>query len=319
MSHKRISLFSIIVATLFHVAGCSSQKNYIHPQVKIDIENLRATVNQLTTVTPQRNFDNPESLNNVAEYIKNKFTEYGLNPVEQRYEVDNVTYKNIIASWGPHDLPVLVIGAHYDVYAELPGADDNASGVAGIVELGRLISKNKPTLNYRIELVAYTLEEPPFFRTENMGSFIHASSLHEKNTKLLGMVSLEMIGYFTEAEDSQEYPVSIMKLFYPKKGNYIAVVGNFSSSSLSRHFAENISSTPINTEKLNAPSFIPGIDFSDHMNYWKFGYKAIMITDTSFYRNSNYHEKTDTIDTLNFHKMSEVIQGVYWSLLNLKV
>lgn len=132
------------------------------------------------------------------------------------------------------------------------------------------------------------------------------------------MASLEMIGFFSNEKKSQEYPVSIMKLFYPTKGDFIAIVGNYRSSRLIRHFFSNMKSSSINIEQLKAPSFLTGVDFSDHLNYWEFGYKAIMITDTSFYRNPNYHMKSDTIETLDFHKMAEVIKGLYWSLINIK-
>jgi Zn-dependent M28 family amino/carboxypeptidase len=304
------------LATL--LSACITQESHLHPDVTVNPDNLYATVNQLVTVNPARSFNNHSSLENIAQYIKSKYSEYGLLATEQEYEVRGVSYKNIIASYGPTNSPVLVIGAHYDVFDELPGADDNASGVAGILELARLISILKPSLNYRIEFVVYTLEEPPFFRTEHMGSFIHAKSLHENNVEVIGMASLEMIGYFSDSGSSQEYPLSGMKLFYPTVGDFIAVVSNFSSSSLSRRFVNNLAATALNTEQLRAPSFITGVDFSDHMNYWNFGYDAVMITDTSFYRNANYHKMTDTLDTLNYTKMAEVVKGVYWTLINLQ-
>lgn len=300
------------------LVGCSLQASPMRPQIDISITGLKETVQKLSTTEPPRSFSNPESLDQVARYIKSKFSEYGLSPVEQVYQVDKVAYKNVVASYGPPDAPVLVVGAHYDVFGDLPGADDNASGVAGLIELARLLHTQQPKLNYRIELVAFTLEEPPFFRSFLMGSYVHAKSLYEQDVEVIGMVCLEMIGYFSSAKKSQNYPVPLMRLFYPGTGNFIALVGNFGSSSLSGHFRKNFAAESLEVRQLHAPSFVPGVDFSDHMNYWKFGYKAIMITDTSFYRNANYHQETDTIDTLDFEKMAEVVRGVYWGLVNLK-
>jgi hypothetical protein len=151
-----------------------------------------------------------------------------------------------------------------------------------------------------------------------MGSFVHAKSLHDERATVLGMVSLEMIGYYSDAPKSQFYPLPLMRLFYPSQGNFIGVVGNFSSSRLITHFRDTVKLAAIDAESLKAPFFVIGVDFSDHMNYWKFGYPAIMITDTAFYRNPNYHSESDTIDTLNFDKMKEVIKGVYWALVNLE-
>ncbi len=289
----------------------------MNPDILIDTSHLHSVVKSMTDIQPSRNYENIDSLNKAAELIKDQFIEYGYETVEQIYRIDGGEYKNIIASFGPEAAPRFIVGAHYDVYINQPGADDNASGVAGLLELARLFHVYKPELNYRIDFVAYTLEEPPFFRTEGMGSYIHAKGLHDENIEVLGMVSLEMIGYYTEAPKSQEYPLSLMKLIYPSTGNFIAVVGNYKSSKLVNHFIENIKLTSIGVESLKAPSFLKGVDFSDHMNYWKFEYDAIMITDTAFYRNPNYHEVTDTIDTLDFEKMAEVVKGVYLALINM--
>ena len=125
-----------------------------------------------------------------------------------------------------------------------------------------------------------------------------------------------MIGYFTDVPKSQEYPLSLMKLVYPTTGNFIGIVGNFSSSKLVKHVKTHMKVTNIDVESLVSPSLLPGVDFSDHLNYWAFDYKAVMVTDTSFYRNPNYHKKTDTIDTLNFEKIGEVVKGVYWAIIN---
>ncbi len=314
-----MKIIYILLTAFIIFAGCLSgkQADQLKPNVIIDTDHLHSVVKSMTDIKPSRNHDNIDSLNKTAELITNRFAEYGYDAVEQVYSANGREYKNIIASYGPEAAPRFIVGAHYDVCYIQPGADDNASGVAGLLELARLFKVHEPDLNYRVDFVAYTLEEPPFFRTEKMGSYVHAKLLHDEKIDILGMVSLEMIGYFTEAPKSQEYPVSLMKLFYPSTGNFIAVVGNYNSSELVSLFKKKLKLTSIGVESLKAPSFLAGVDFSDHMNYWKFEYDAIMITDTAFYRNKNYHEVTDTIETLNFDKMAEVVKGVYWALINM--
>lgn len=293
-----------------------ARENFL-PEVPIETEELVHAVGFLTSLRPYRNFRNVNSLNKAADFIFRQLLQNGLQPSFQPYLVDGKGYKNVVASLGPADAARLVIGAHYDVYEEQDGADDNASGVAGLLTLARLLKPHENELNIRIDFVAFTLEEPPFFRTEQMGSFVHAKSVSESAENVIGMISLEMIGYFTEEPDSQEFPVSVMKLIYPTTGNFIAVVSNFSSSRLKNHFKKSLSLTSIDVETLAAPSSIKGVDFSDHLNYWKHDIDAIMITDMAFFRNPHYHKKTDTIETLDFEKMKEVIKGVYWGVLEL--
>jgi Zn-dependent M28 family amino/carboxypeptidase len=295
----------------------ASDREYKKPEIPIDENQLYSIVQKLACISPSRNYRNIVSLNQAADFIRNEFLKYGYSPLEQKYRVSGSEYKNIIATYGPETAPRFIVGAHYDVYGEQPGADDNASGIAGLLNLAELFKKHAPKINIRIDFVAYTLEEPPFFRTKNMGSFIHAKSLHDAKVNVLGMLSLEMLGFYSDAAQSQGYPLPFMNLFYPSKGNFIGVVGNFASSGLVRHFRNTMRLSSVDVESLSAPSFLIGVDFSDHMNYWKFGYHAIMITDTSFYRNPNYHSGSDTIDTLNFARMKEVVKGVYRALINL--
>ncbi len=164
------------------------------------------------------------------------------------------------------------------------------------------------TLNKRIVLVAYTLEEPPIYASDKMGSVIHAESLKGKDVEL--MISLEMIGYFDNQTNSQDYPVSALGLLYPNDGDFIAVVDEvFSSAGVALKKTINQQGL-IEAYSINAPANIPGIDFSDHRSYWALDIPAVMITDTSFYRNPNYHTVDDTFDTLDYQKMSYVVTGV---------
>lgn len=311
--------FIVIILTILFFGVCMPADNYPNISNSFDKKELKEHVKFLSELTPARNYLNIQSLDAASDYIEQKFIKYGYSPLFQVYQAKGRLYKNIIASYGNPDLPVFVIGAHYDVCGNQPGADDNASGVAALLSLAREFSQKKPALPFRIEFVAFTLEEPPFFRTKNMGSYVHAKSMRDKHTNVIGMVCLEMLGYFTSEDNSQSYPIFLMKLFYPSKGDFIAVVGNFNSNSLVMHFFNNMRQESLKVEKLISPSILPGVDFSDHKNYWKFGYKAIMITDTAFYRNKNYHEVSDTIETINFTKLAEVTNGIYFAVTKLKL
>jgi hypothetical protein len=313
---QRTSVIIAILSILL-VSGCTSA-HFTYPDTGVSIENLESTVRFLTTLQPSRSYNHPDSMKKASMYISQKLAEYGLKPIEQGFVVEGQPYVNIVASVGPRTGARLIVGAHYDVCGDQPGADDNASAIAGLLEVARFAKKHEAELPFGIDFVAYTLEEPPFFRTAHMGSYVHAESLHKGNVLVKGMICLEMIGVFTDKEKSQTYPLSLLRLFYPSKGDFIAVVGNFGSSSLVKQVAAHMKAASIPVETLKAPSFITGVDFSDHRNYWEFGYDAVMVTDTSFYRNRNYHEATDTMDTLDFKRMQEVVKGVCWSILNIK-
>ena len=287
-----------------------------YAQAGADTLLLKKHLHELTKQEGYRNYRDLKTLNAAADYIKQEFAQWADTTFFQEYTVGGQVYKNVIARFGSHNPNTIVVGAHYDVAGNQPGADDNGSGTAGLLELARLL-KDKP-LRHRLELVAYTLEEPPFFRTENMGSYIHAKSLKEDNAAVAGMISLEMIGYFSDAKGSQEYPVGALKLVYGNKGNYITAVRSFSAGGFAKRFARTFKQQGlIRTKRFTGPAWLPGLDFSDHLNYWKFGYSALMITDTAFYRNKNYHQPTDSMETLNLPKMALVVDQVLLTLLQM--
>jgi Zn-dependent M28 family amino/carboxypeptidase len=223
--------------------------------------------------------------------------------------VDRTTYRNVSAMFGPSGPDRLVVGAHYDAAGPYPGADDNASGVAGLIELAHGLGAAAPAR--AVELVAYTLEEPPFFTTPQMGSAVHAASLRRQQIRVRAMLSLEMIGYFSDAPNSQLFPHPVLKALYPSTGNFIAVIGKLAQPMLSPRVARAMrrgSVLPVRV--LVAPPALPGIDFSDHRSYWQAGYGAVMITDTAFYRNPNYHTPRDRPETLDYRRMASVVQSV---------
>lgn len=270
----------------------------------------------LTKTGEYRAYPNTVQLNKSASYIKSVFEIYADSVSFQEFAVQGQVFRNVVATFRPRAAKRIIVGAHYDVCGNQEGADDNASGVVGLLELARLLKGQ--VLKYRIDLVAYTLEEPPFFRSEQMGSYVHAKALADQGEEVFGMISLEMIGYFKDAKRTQEYPVGILSLFYGNKGNYITLVKKWGAGKFSRQFCRRyISAKAIRTKKFSGPTSLPGLDFSDHMNYWHFGYSAVMITDTAFYRNKNYHQSSDTMETLDIRRMALVIDGVHNALITM--
>ncbi len=277
---------------------------------------IKSHLTAITKTLHFRNYKNIAQLNKTAEYISTVFQQYSDSIRIQEYAVNGQIYKNVICSFGTENKKRIIIGAHYDVCGDQEGADDNASGIAGLLELCRLLQGQK--LKQRVDLVAYTLEEPPYFRTEYMGSYVHAKALADNKTEVYGMISLEMIGYFKDEKKSQSYPVGLLSLFYGNKGNYITLVKKLGAGQFARSFCRKYKSAKsIRTKTFTAPPSLPGIDFSDHLNYWKFGFSALMITDTSFFRNKNYHEPTDTILTLDIKRMAQVIDGIFNTIMTL--
>lgn len=286
--------------------------------IPVNKERLYADVHKLTSIDPPRNYANLDSLNAIADYIHEEFKQWDCTTEVQAYEADGEVYKNIVASFNAEKSSRLVIGAHYDVCGDQPGADDNASAVAGLLEVGRLIHQLKPILNHRVDLVAFSLEEPPFFQTPLQGSAIHASSLAKNRVEVKAMICLEMIGYFSDEPNSQLFPLPQLASLYPSVGNFIVVVGRTGEEQLVQQVKCSMQEAAnIDVQSINAPPGVTGITFSDHASYWDQGYPAVMINNTSFYRNPHYHKVTDTIDTLDFDKMTEVVRGVYWALVGL--
>ena len=304
-----IALWFWVTQPLLARATPSSQRS-------IDPSRLETHVRKLSAELAPRNESNTQNLDLVAAYIQSEFSQTNAVVSQQSYQVQDKTYRNVIAEFGPDSEEHIVVGAHYDTAGPLPGADDNASGVAGLIELAHLLGRQQPPL--RVELVAFTLEEPPYFRTNKMGSAVHAESLRAENKRVRAMLCLEMIGYFSDEPGSQRFPAGILSAFYPSTGNYIGVVGRLSDWSLVRQTkAAMRNAAPLPVYSINAPSFVTGVDFSDHVNYWNAGYSAVMITDTAFYRNVNYHTARDTAEKLDYKRMAMVVEGVYATVVEL--
>ncbi|MDQ3058419.1 MAG: M28 family peptidase [Pseudomonadota bacterium] len=276
--------------------------------VAASVDRLEQHVRKLSIDFSGRTFENLTQLEGAAGYIASEFAALGLAVQSQNFRAQGRPYRNLVAALGPDTREVLVIGAHYDVAGNQPGADDNASGVAGLIELARLL-KDQP-LRQRIELVAFANEEPPFFRTPDMGSAVHARSLTAGGRRASLMLSLECIGYFSDEPGSQAHPARLLNAVYPTTGNFIALVGRLEDGAITRQVkAAMLSASDLPVESINAPAFVVGVDFSDHLNYWREGFVGLMLTDTAFYRNQAYHSAADTADRLDYGRMAKVIDG----------
>jgi Zn-dependent M28 family amino/carboxypeptidase len=286
-----------------------------HFPKQVVMENLYKHVEYLSGKIGERHLWRDDSLGKTADYVESALTACGYTVWRQTYSCYGKSVSNLIAEKTGANKEVVIVGAHYDTVPGTPGADDNASGVAGLLELGRLLRENSNKKS--LAFVAFVNEEPPCFGSPKMRSMVYAKHAREQRTPAEVMVSLEMIGYFSE-ERIQAYPLPGMGLVYPKTGDYIGVVGNFRSSSYVSFFKKGIRKhSNIIARSLTAPEFFGGINLSDHYSFWRHGYRAVMITDTSFFRNRNYHQETDTIDTLDFARMAEVVKGLYCTLLEL--
>ncbi len=282
----------------------------------VDASRLEMHVRRLSETFRPRDFRHPENLDRVADYLRTELGRAGGRVEEQTYRVGGRTFRNVIARFGPERGERIVVGAHYDAFGDLPGADDNASGVAGLLELAVLLGHQAPRTP--VELVAYTLEEPPIFRTADMGSARHAARLKAQGVPVRAMLCLEMIGYFSDREDSQQYPASALGALYPSRGDFITVVGDLGSMALVRRVKSAMQgASPLKVESLNAPRSVPGVDYSDHYPYWDAGFPAVMITDTADNRNFAYHTAEDTADRLDYRRMAQVVQGVHAAVMDL--
>lgn len=314
-----VSLFVLFIVMIVLLVIVTVQPVFISAQQPLpavtDQATLKSYVYHLSEELPPRS-DDIDNLNTSAEYIHSVLSRFSQDVSYQEFEVDGETHKNVIARFGEpsNKCGTYVLGAHYDVFKAHPGADDNASGVAGMLELARLFSKE--TLACPVELVAYTLEEEIRGGRVHMGSYQHAKSIVDNNIELEWMISLEMIGYYSDEPNSQNYPLSILHALYPSKGNFIALVGNFDQTGITREIKstfKQVSDFPV--ESINTSERVPGITWSDHASYWELGLPALMLTDTSYNRNFNYHTANDTWDTLDYQRMAKVVDAMFYLTL----
>ncbi len=231
-----------------------------------------------------------------------------------------LTFRNIIAERRGTEQPdrVIVIGAHYDTVVGSPGADDNASGVAVLLELARLHARTR--FRKTVRFVAFTLEEPPFFRSRHMGSRVYARALKERREQVEAMLCLESVGYYSHEKGSQSFPwlVFWLRWRYPTTGNFIAIVSNAASQPLQTQVRDALKANmDLAVETYTGPWWVPGVDWSDHGSFWNEDYPAVMLTDTALFRNPQYHRLTDLPDRLDYRAMTELVRGLAGALTAL--
>lgn len=271
---------------------------------------LLAHVEMLAGTIGERNVWRYDGLQRAAEYIEAQLTHNGYEPRRQTFDVSRVPVSNIEAILAGTTRPteIVVLGAHYDTVSGCPGANDNGTGVAALLELSRRFA-GRPQAR-TIRFVAFVNEEPPFFHTEQMGSVVYANAARAQNDNIVAMLALETMGYYSDVKGSQTYPQPIA-MMYPDVGNFIGFVANMASARMMmrarRAFKER---TAFPLQSAAAPASIPGVGWSDQWSFWEAGYPGMMVTDTAPYRYPWYHTPEDTPDKISADKVAHVVDGL---------
>ncbi len=280
-------------------------------------ERLRDHVYRLAETIGERNVYRPQALHAAEDYITQVWRGLGYAVVPQEYTAKGVRSANleITRTGSIHPNEIILIGAHYDSVIGSPGANDNASGVAALLELSRLLTAVGPARTLR--LVAFVNEEPPFFNIGQPGSMLYARQARRRGHDIRLMASLETIGCYSNEPGSQSYP-PLLRHWYPDRGDFVAFVSNFRSRRLMRQLARAFRATSdFPLEHAALPAIIPGVAWSDHLSFWRQRYRAMMITDTAFYRYPYYHTAQDTPERLDYHKLARLTTGLFRALVAL--
>ncbi|CAN5124448.1 M28 family peptidase [soil metagenome] len=325
------ALAAALVASL-RLPAYSGTLEPLTAEQKLLVKSLRSHVQQLAGNIGARSLTkNPAGLERAAQYIEQNFSAAGFKPSRHTFSVSGyfkdglwgATHATQSASNIIIEIPgtdkrseVVVIGAHYDAVDDCPGANDNGSGVAAMLEIAKAFASERFARTVRF--VAFTNEEPPFFRSDDMGSYYYAKSCKHNGDNIVAMLSLETIGYYSDKPDSQHFPVPALALLYPKTGNFLTFIGNLDSRALLTKCATAfIAASKFPTQTLAAPANLSGVDFSDQLSFWRCGYPGIMVTDTAPYRYPHYHTKQDTVDKINYDCLARVTDGLTKTIRSL--
>jgi Zn-dependent M28 family amino/carboxypeptidase len=272
---------------------------------------LRRHVEKLAVEIGERNVQTYDELLQTSDYIATTLEKFGYTVTRLPYEAAGKQVTNLAAELpgsGPKADEILVVGAHYDTVRDCPGANDNGTGVAAVLDMARLMAQDKP--NRTVRFVLFVNEEPPFFQTEQMGSLVYARKCKADGDRIVGMISMETIGFYSDARGSQKYPVPF-NLVFPDTGNYIAfVTDNGSRDFVMKTVGAFRRLTSFPSEGVAAPASVQGVGWSDHWSFRQVGYPALMVTDTAPFRYAHYHETTDTPDKIDFDRTARVVMGV---------
>ena len=310
-----VALAIVVFLAWLLVAQPSCRRN--HTSVtRADPVKLRGHVEALSQHFFPRDWQHRDNLDRCSDYIARHFRQAGATVEFQTFAVGKRQFRNVIGRFNKGKGPRIIVGAHYDACGEEPGADDNASGIASLIELAYCFGHDAPASP--VELVAYVLEEPPFFQSGMMGSDIHARSIAGNKAGVRGVIVLEMVGAFNDEWGSQAYPAPVLRLLYPSRANFIGVVGRWDQGDWIKTVKAGMKgATDLPVYSIRAPTVIPGVDFSDHASYWPYGIKAVMVADTAFYRNKAYHKSGDTADKLDYDRMAKVVVSVFEAIRSL--
>lgn len=272
---------------------------------------LKKHIAQLAIKIGERNLTKYKSLCKAADYVEGELKSYGFTTERQTFDVRGLDCFNISAEIKGTTKPdeILIIGAHYDSAEGTPGANDNGSGTAAMLTLAQHFKESKSDRTLRF--VAFTNEEPPYFQTrDQMGSWVYAVKCRMEDQNIVGVISLETMGYFTDKENSQKYPPPLDRL-YPSTGNFIGFVGNIGSGKMQRRVLKSFkANSKVPAEGAALPGNLPGVGWSDHWSFWQEGYDGIMVTDTAPYRYPHYHKASDTPNQINFPVFAKVVEGL---------
>ena len=289
----------------------------MHQAAAATREAVEQHVTALARDIGERNVQRPHALTAAADYIAGQWRAQGYEVTPQYYTTHGVKSANLEVTRRGKTRPdeFILVGAHYDSVVGSPGANDNASGVAAMLELSRLFAAIEPARSVRF--VAFVNEEPPFFFWKEMGSMVYARAARQRGDDIRLMLALETIGYYRDEPGSQRYP-PLFKWFYPDRGNFIAFVSNFRSRSpMLRTVAAFRARSDFPVEHTATFEWVPGVNWSDHLSFWRQGYPALMVTDTALYRYPHYHSPSDTPDKLDYPRLARLTEGLYRALAAL--
>jgi Zn-dependent M28 family amino/carboxypeptidase len=275
---------------------------------------LRMHVEQLAGDIGERNVFVPAALQRAGSYISAEWARAGYIVESHAYDVSGIRCANLITTrrGRSRETEAILVGAHYDSSIGCPGANDNASGVAALLEISRLFQTVEPELTVRF--VAFVNEEPPFFASSQQGSMVYARAVRRREDNIRLMVALDTIGYYSDQPQSQRYP-PLFRFLYPDRGNFVGIISDLRSRKGMRRLANAFrekSKFPLETT--STFRFVPGVSWSDHRSFWHEGYRAVMVTDTAFYRYRHYHRPTDTPDKLSYRAFAEVTRALFDAL-----
>ena len=313
---------TIIIAVILALASTGNIYADKESNSMIDSEQteqqLRDHLRALTVAIGERSVYLPANLKKTADYIKKFYQDIGVGVQGHTYSYMDFLAENIVAeiSSGGRAQRRFLVGAHYDSVAGTVGADDNASAIAVQLEVARYLTKliveEKPDLS--VKFVSFAMEEPPVYGTRHMGSRVYAKMARRQKEKIDGMICLEMVGYSCHEPGCQGYPFPLMFMNYPKQGNFIGIVNNFKSRQLAGQMTaqfQNNQQLPV--VRLTVPLngwILPAVRLSDHASFWDQGFKAVMVTDSAFFRNPHYHTAADTMDKLDYEFMAELVESL---------